>query len=369
MKKLIPFLLTLSLFCANQPNLTPDTTIITLPTPTTDPIPVTNPPATTPTLIQAAMKTPSATMFFDGVNLTEYTTSPTQFANFRQMSVNDILTDFDQYGQPVSSVQLPIIPEHIVQYGNSIWTFETIGTQTKMWLNYAEYGNYLNNNYTIKNVYKSMLNDVIIEKPIGGFIDVTGQLVNIKYINKEGFLIHNFDLINHTATIRVQAGYHVIFSMNFMNQAVNWQYSSTLDKWYSANGYTFDTVNGLTEGTTAMWGFNSYPNIIPNAWGESPVLINITTRLENSETVLYWLECNTGQIIRYVPSIDTATVYGMLYAGDGLRATGQQLRDSLKLSVVGDDVYFNYLVNVWVFNFASGIVQNFYVGTGEVVGW
>jgi DNA repair protein RadC len=58
-----------------------------------------------------------------------------------------------------------------------------------------------------------------------------------------------------------------------------------------------------------------------------------------------------------------------VHPGDVLRVNGQALKESLKLIIIGDDVYFNYSGNIWKYNFTTGMVTNFYIGTGEIRSW
>ena len=365
MKKLIFSILVFSLFCANKPATTTTNPVVNVTDPTapavTDPVTPVTPPAVIPQQIQIAILTPTDLKLWDGVTLSIWHTGAVKHAGFRQYTFNDILYNLDNMGATVSSLQLACIPDFIQIAGSNIWTFS--GTQ--IFFNYTLFANYA---FVISDVYKTMLNDIIYEKNQLSFWDVNNTLININYVSPDGLLIHNFDPIARTATMRTTQGYAVSWATNYMNNATQWQVSST-GKWYSQNGYTWDSVSGLTEGTSAMWAFNFYPGPVTLPWMEWPTLINIGVRFENGESVFYWLECNSGWIVRYVPSINQVILYSRIYQGDNTRNSGQILANIIKPVIVNNAIYFNLPGSMYKLDMVSGSIVLFYAGNGEVFGW
>jgi hypothetical protein len=190
------------------------------------------------------------------------------------------------------------------------------------------------------------------------FRPVSSNISGIIYAGD--LLIYDVDPVARTALIADSSGsVQVSWETNYFNSADQWLKSGGV--WYSWNGYEFS--GSLSENANALWSWNT--NEPPVDSIESPVVIAAGT----VGNLLYWVECNTGFLISYdVESNSISTVY-RLYIGDGLRATGILNRDNLRPVIISGVLYFQVSGSIWKLDLASGVVQLFFAGVGEVEAW
>ena len=339
---------------------------------------------------------------FDGEKMMYYDGTETVIAYYGNInragnkihSVDDILYHFDNYGNPTLSEWLPAIPTAIIAipnlsgsmlsgmapviaYQDDVWILEDIDPETALSLG-AQYKHYTNiydnlvvsglwylNDWEVKEVISPLSGNIIAIDTLNGYHNLTGN--EIIYLAVDGgLMIHNRDLNIKTANIKTDTGnYNISWTFNFFNSA-KWQLADGI--WSSHNGYTWDSVNGLQEQSTAMWDWNQYPYPVQDIYGEAPVLIPAGVRLENNIEVVYWIECNTGTLIRYIPGIDTIGILPQIYVGDGYRMTGIQKSIVLKPEIIEDAIYFHDAGSIKKFSFTTSII-NIFSGDMELTKW
>jgi hypothetical protein len=86
-------------------------------------------------------------------------------------------------------------------------------------------------------------------------------------------------------------------------------------------------------------------------------------RWENGENCSYWLECNTGDVYRHIPSIDNLAVTGSLYSGDGTVSSGVDVLNSLDCRYINGMAYYYYNGVRWGYDFSQTYVVG---GSGEI---
>ena len=120
--------------------------------------------------------------------------------------------------------------------------------------------------------------------------------------------------------------------------------------YYSHNGYKYSYAFGFSKLSTAMNGWNVYPYPITTIYGEAPTLVPVGVGIQS----IYWLECNTGTLIEYIPSIDQIKSQNRLYIGSGVRSDGIALASSLNPIKVDNYIYFGYQGKVIRFDLLNG---------------
>jgi hypothetical protein len=319
--------------------------------------------------------------FYDGSQLTEWRTGQAYYVEPGKIAVDDILYTLDSTGNEISSIQLPAIPSSVKYSGSDFYLTETIPADyayangglykeyTQIYKNYDTIGHWSQNQWTVSELIKTESGDIIAKKPMGAFIHI-GSILPYEKINsatENGPVIYNHDPVNRTAIIKLSSPNSVSWSTNNFNNSKYWLKSGEI--WQSQNGYEFSESGGLTENVTALHDFNAYPYPIELPWPETPRLISAGVRLENSEDVTYWIECNTGWLMRYVSSIDNLQQRFQLYPGDGYAATGNLNRELLKPIIVENIIYFYYNGSIWSSDLNTGMTAVFYAANAEFFAW
>lgn len=352
---LLLFSILLILFCTQESKNTAKEIVIS------------NQPAPEIVLTQPTAKNPvkfmlyngSTAYLYDGTNLTTWKTGISAYGKNRYFSNLDILYLLDQYGNTVSSVQLPAIASKIIKTDTDIWTFEAVnGTDTRVWQNYGQYsyGTYLTDS-----VQNTLSGFITTRLPNRNFQSINSPYVTIQY--SDDIVIHNYDYLARTAILNDGTNHAISWSTNYLTRVPDWIKSG--NKWYSGNGYTWDGVNFL-EAATPMWNFNVTPYPVTLPWPESPTPGIIGTRLENSEDVIYLIEYNTGIVLKYIPSINNLSQAYRIYVGDGTRQSGLVYRSTVKPIFIGDYLYFHNGGSLYELNTVTGLARLFYAGTAEI---
>lgn len=324
-----------------------------------DPIPqeTTNP-------VILTLLTDSKLYFYDG-EFTEASNDNPVLCGYRCFTDGSLKKTYDEFGNIVESVTIVIEPDFILDD----WIVENISPveALAMGARYKDYTRYyfqgveqdfwFLNQYKVTDLIKTNLGEIVAIEG-NNYHALSSELQNINHA--KDLLIYDFDAINRTAIID---NVPVSWETNYFNQAKDWLEAD--DIWYSWNGYEFDS--NLSENANSMWNWNI--GVYPVQVAESPTILGAGTREENSEIVLYWIECNTGWMIRYVPSYDRLETVYRLYMGDGLRMTGINNSDILKPALIDGDLYFNYDGSIWKLEIDSGIVSLFFGGNGKVERW
>jgi len=324
-----------------------------------------------------AIKTADSLKFYDGLYLWTWNTGKIERAKSKNYSCDNILYKLDDLGYTEESRTLITIPDYIsitdgtvykkssksiTLQNSNIWIIEDISADeamqagalpkpyTKIYCNAVEYGNWRQNQYVLENII-TLDNDIYGQIPTTRWYHLNGSKDEVRVVTESGLAIYDYDLVNKRCMIN---GVMAWFSTNFFNGAKQWQKSG--DIWYSQNGYSWDGET-LVENGLAMADYKTVGNMV----------ISAGTRFENGETVLYWIQCATGEVLRYIPSINQVKKYIDIYIADGTTETGLLFLNTLKPQIIDDYLYFIFEENVYRHNFLTGITSHFVSGDIEEV--
>jgi hypothetical protein len=315
-------------------------------------------------VIVLSILTDDAIYFYDG-ELNDASHDTPKACGFRCFTDGQEKVFYGDDGEPIAFEWL----DNPFDFVAGDWTVEKIDPQTALGLGAqarhytrvyyqgTESGNWFLNQWETTGLFETISGDVIAIDQNQSFRPVSA---NISNINSAGdLLVYDFDGIGRTAMIDDGSTTFVSWTTNSFNNADQWLKSG--DIWYSWNGYEFQT--SLTEYANSMFGWNNGNE--PVETEESAVVIAAGVR----DSVLYWIECNSGWLIKYTPSNDQLAPSHRLYMGDGFRITGIAHKNELKPVTIGDFLYFHESGSIWKLNLDSGVVQLFFAGSGEVEGW
>jgi len=366
MKKII-FLLLITAFVACNNGNNNHAVIVTDPTPAP---PVVTPPPDPPTNnpVKIALKTDAGMNFFDGSVIWTWKTGATVRAASGVYAYNSLLYQLNNYGETVKTVALTVQPSFMTVSDPDIdnadmWAVENITPDqalnmggmykyyTRIYHNNIEYpaeGSLFVQQY--KTDKMAMINSDVFIHGAGTWYYVNGSINNVRVV-LPGFIIYNMDSNHNTAYIN---GIAVSWLRNFFFSASEWLKSGST--WYSQNGYSFNGMT-LTEDGLAMSNLRTKQNII----------IAAGSHVENGEEILYFIDCSTGWIIRYVPSTNQYIQTVQLYNGDGLNSTGAYYKPMLKPIIIENCLYFIFESNAYRYDFSTGLTGNFSTGVSEVM--
>lgn len=305
--------------------------------------------------------------FYDGSTITDVYTGSIVQAGPRILAIDDVLYHFDEYGNVLESEWLPVYPEAVAISGTDIYTFERIDPDTaynlgampreytRVFENNTEIGTWYLNEWRVSEILILDNGDMVALGTTGGYHTIIGSNDYWKAYDK-GIGIYQLNPGNRIAYISDSSGdYLVNWGANYFNSA-RWQLSN--DTWYSNNGYEW-TPSGLLENTNSLQDFQStpYPVALPN--GEPPKVIPAASRIENSESVSYWIECNSGYMFRHIPSLDKLEAIVRLYTGDGYRLTGVYMASYIDPILIDDILYFHDSGSIMKYDFQTGLVSIF----------
>jgi hypothetical protein len=323
-----------------------------------------------------AIKTADSLKFYDGLYLWTWNTGKVERAKSKNYSCDNILYKLDDLGYTEESRALVTTPDQIsitegtvytksksiTLQDSNIWIIEDISADeamqagalpkpyTKIYCNAIEYGNWRQNQYVLENII-TLNNDIYGQIPTTRWYHLNGSKDEVRVVTESGLAIYDYDLVNKRCMIN---GVMAWFSTNFFNGAKQWQKSG--DVWYSQNGYSWNGET-LVENGLAMADYKKVGNMV----------ISAGTRFENGETVLYWIQCATGEVLRYIPSINQVKKYIDIYIADGTTETGLLFLNTLKPQIIDDYLYFIFEENVYRHNFLTGITSHFVSGDIEEV--
>jgi hypothetical protein len=307
--------------------------------------------------------------YYDGENLDLIHTGSFYIVDNETIVKEDILYKIDEYGGTVSSIQLPAVCDFVEEAGNDFYCIRIVPKSealafgagnynyAEIWKNYTKINDWWENKWLTSELIKTESGDIVAKTNLGAYYPISGVEQNIQLAQNDGIFIYNYNAIARTASIKTSSGIkNVGWSTNYMNDAKEWMLTEL--GYLAQNGYFYSHDTGLLENDTILTGFMSSPypiSGIPN--GETATVIAAGKRYENSEDVTYWIECNTGKVIRYVRSIDTITTPFRLYSGDGTQATGNGYKNQIKPLIYGDDLYYNHSGTIYKLNLDTGLVS------------
>jgi hypothetical protein len=275
-----------------------------------------------------------------------------------------VLYELNNMGAVLSEQNLPFFPSKILRaWSGDVYSCENIppadahalGGQYKdyvqIWKNdIALTAHWSLNQWKCTDIIETISGDVFALDDRSVYHGLNNSLA-VDYAEHGGLLI--YDLVigqPSTAIYKTDTIYPETWICNyaFNPNARTWQFDGV--NRYNANGYKWSEAGGLIEQATTMWSWNA-------AILEAPVLLSVGTRFESGEVVLYWLECNTGWLYRYIPSVDRMDQAVRLYIGDGLKASGILVKEYVNPYIVGDVVYFSHGGSLNKANLDSGIAS------------
>jgi len=228
---------------------------------------------------------------------------------------------------------------------------------TAVYKNYDPVGAWWDNDWETKRLVKTLSGDLVVYKFVGLPEHISGIEQNVFLAEENGLFIYDYDDVAKTATIKTGSVNSISWATNDFNNAKFW-----LDvggKWISNNGYSYTDAGGLIYNDTALQDFNALPYPVTLPSGETPTVMSAGIRVENSEDVSYWIECNTGTLFRYVSSINSLQAKYLLYEGDGTKLTGIANRDNLNPIIYENDLYYSYNGSIMRINMDTGLVSVF----------
>ncbi len=284
--------------------------------------------------------------FYDSQKIVSWKTGDAVYAGNRSICHGTTLYRLDQQGRRMSSKNILSVPDFAAADGDNIWLAynmtavesadlgATPRAHTRIYYNATEYGDWMTREFQTSEFLLAGSN-LMAYGVSGGWRNINGALSSFRIAIRDGFVVHDFDHDTHTAKID---GVAVSWSTNYFNSANFWLKSGSV--WYSQNGYTWDGAT-LTENGSALTCWRqiaTYPITLP----EGAVVISAGVRVENEEPCLYWIECNSGWVFRYVPSTNALTAHIRIYTGDGYRSTGLAMAAVLKPVIVSETLFFNF---------------------------
>jgi hypothetical protein len=309
--------------------------------------------------VSIALYTSAELKFYNG-NISSWFIGKTARAASRIYSAGNVLYYLNADGSTNTSYNLVTTPDFIRVNGTDKWiikkidpvTAQSLGAQykhyTRVYLNSTEYGFWANRQFECDDV-AIVDGELYAHGTTGGWRHITGSNTNILHA-QDGLVIYGVNTVNHIGYIN---DVYVSWSTNSLNGASQWQKSGTI--WYSQNGYSFDGST-LVEDGLVMSELRSIQNVV----------IAAGVRNENSEDVLYWIDCATGWVIRHVTSTNQRSNHVRLYVGDGDSTTGIYYKALLKPCLAGDKLYFIFDAQIYVYDFTSGLTSHFTSGVSEV---
>jgi hypothetical protein len=301
---------------------------------------------------------------YDGSQLTHLYTGKIANADPRVFSIDDVLHYFDASGSVTDSYWLTVAPDltEVTPSGASearstinvddVYILEVIPPQEAYDLGamYEHYTRIFENNVEVNGPwYLNEWNPVKVVEGASGDIFALDDMADYHPLNNTidawrvidgGLIFHDYDQVNNTVYIKDETGsYFTPFLRNYFISA-KWQKAN--GRWYSHNGYEWDNVDGLDETGNACWTWTEepYPEEFQYVYAQYPIFIPGGVRHENGEDVLYWIECNRGDVWRYIPSTDGLSFYASIYSGDGTRTSGIVDSNNLDPHLIADVLYF-----------------------------
>jgi len=227
---------------------------------------------------------------------------------------------------------------------------------TKVFFQGVEVGKWYLNQWFCSDLVRTVSGDYVAIDRNGSAHPLNTEIENINHADK--LLIYNFDPIGRTALIESDSVFSVSWFHNYFNQAKEWLFFDGV--WYSQNGYELGA--DLVENANALYNWNT---VYPFGLSEAPILIGAGVY----DSALYWIECNAGFLVKYLPESDTIETAGRLYQGDGTRESGFVQKGVLDPVIIDGVLYYNESGSIWKLELETGIVELFFAGYGEVVKW
>lgn len=330
-------------------------------------------PGVSPSNIIITFQADNKIKFWDGSALTVWKSESGNHAGFRQIAVADKLYILEQRGIITAEKNIIGTYDSTIADGADVWSLynippaeaESLGMMykdyTKIYLNAIEYGTWQSRPYKTLRFIKSG-SDILAYGNTGGWRHINGSKTGFRAVN-EDFNIYDVNTTLKTGKINL---IDISYTLNFFLASEHYQKSGST--WYSWNGYKWDGSSIIQTGCAleAWRQETTYPITL----SEAAVLIGAGTRIEAGETVLYYIECNSGYLFRYVPSTNIMSQKTRLYVGDGTRATGLYYANILKPVAASDAIYFCFDDGgIYRYKFDTNLTGYLTTGADWIKGW
>ncbi len=334
-------------------------------------------PGVTTGMVQAVFFTPEGAKFYDGEQMWLWRDGASEKAAPSIYANANVLYKLDEYGAISQGRNLVTQPNFIrIEKGQGaefdlngdVWIVETVPRSeveaaimpklnyTRVYFNAVEHGDWRTRDYLVDGV-AVIGSDIFICKPGTGWAHLNGSKNKITCVVPDGeaagFVMWGADYNTRKMYFN---DIQVNFGSNFQVGATEWLLGSD-GIWYSKNGYTWDGLTCSLADAAAMWEYRTVQNMI----------IAAGVRFENGENVMYWIQCATGWVIRFVPSINQARETVRLFEGSGDVEAGALRKKYLKPAIIGDYLYFNVDDNMYRYDFETGLNSFFGSDIDEVV--
>ncbi len=376
--------------CPVDPEPVPTATPVITPIITPTPIPVI--PAINP--VKFALYDGTNLMYYDGENTRIAYAGKIKKAADRVLSVDNVLTYFDDYGSVEYSKWLPLAPDAIiidevarsrsraVVYEDDVWILKHI-TPEEAYAAGAMYRDYCRmyyngieitepmwwmNQWAPSDIILSESGLIIARNNLGSYHNINGAEAIYKAYNN-GMIIYDVNTSTHSGYFADNEGItHEQWTYNYFN-GCRWQEAG--DKWYATHGYTWSYTEGLIENANVMWSWTNqsmYPTFLNLANGQAATILPAGVQIENGEEVTYWIECNLGVLFRFIPSINQMDYTARVYVGDGTRTNGGNLVNVLKPIWNEGLLYFHHDGSIKVYDPVTTVTSIFSEDM-EIIEW
>lgn len=359
------------------------------PTPGITPTPIPVEPAENP--VKFALYDGENLMYYDGENITQAYSGTIKKANKRQLSIDNVLNYFDDYGNVEQSDWLAVEPEAIVTeknnssaravvYNDDVWMLDHIPPDVAYSLGglYKDYTQIYFNNVALGNWWDQIWNpEQIITTECGLIIGInnTNSYHNINgdeiifKAYENGLTIYDVDTDSRSGYFADDEGQ--TFEEWSFNYFFNCKWQQADGIWYASHGYEWSYTDGLTEQANIMWTMNfydQYPIFFQLPYAQYASICPAGVLEENGEEVLYWIECNRGELFKFIPSINQIISITRIYLGDGTRVYGSNQIDVLKPIWIEGGMYFHHDGSIKLFDPGTGLISIFSEDM-EIIEW
>jgi len=303
--------------------------------------------------------------FFDGENFwTWKTCEQTHRLDVGVYSCDDVIYYLNEYGQTTDTVNMGIIPDAVALDGSNVWTVRNVtpseasaagalpADYTDIFRNGVRQGSWQSRKYKTARVIFTG-GDLFTLSTVNQWRDETGGRAAVHTVD-DGFIVHDINTTLRTAKIN---DVPVSWATNHFNTAKDWQFYD--GEWFSDKGYVFDGAT-LYESGSDMVAWRVAP--FPSGFSPIPIIVPAGIRGVN----MFWVECNSGYVVRYDPTDDVQIINSRLYNGDGTRDTGNAYKDMMGARVVGDYLYFLVSGYIYRHHVDAKTTAHFYIANAHV---
>lgn len=378
----------------DEPDATPDTeppeviivvpvyvdpTSDTVPTPEVAPDPIQDPtpdvlPIIAPIIapVKFTVKIDNSLYFYRGENLELWKTGKINKSGPYSFSVGNLLYTFDATGNEIATAQLDSTPDAILKTDLATYhcTEYPPALALSMGGRYRIYSEFYKDNNIISPWYLN-------QRPCGKFSNVGTEIFSankagtIRTIDGVSSLVFNVldgVFYNHSLSMGAKTFYFndsiIVYGLNSAFNNHQWINYNGLN--YSGNGYTWGELESLIPAATVLTEFTTpyyFGTWLPAQ--ERPVLLAVGS-VGNK---LYWIECNSGDLLEYDPVNNTLIKKWSLYLGDGLKNSGQAKQKVLNPFVFEGVLYYNEGGAINKIDLQTGFGGVFYGGLGNIMGF